>query len=49
MYEKPTLERFGTLREMTQAGPTGTTDGVYVCGIPCDSGRSPQPAHPDRS
>ena len=29
-YAKPALERFGTLRELTQAGTEGTGDGVTV-------------------
>ena len=29
-YEKPKVERFGTLRELTQAGPLGGNDGIAV-------------------
>lgn len=30
MYEKPKVQRFGTFRELTQAGLTGTCDGFTV-------------------
>ncbi len=32
MYQKPTVERFGSFRELTQAGCTGTTDGATFMG-----------------
>lgn len=42
MYEKPRVERFGTFRDLTQAGTTGLGDlavincntGNNVCGTP---------------
>ncbi len=30
MYEKPRVQRFGTFRELTQAGVTGSCDGYTV-------------------
>jgi hypothetical protein len=30
VYEKPTVQRFGTFRELTQAGLTGHCDGFTV-------------------
>lgn len=30
MYEKPRMQRFGTFRELTQAGITGSCDGYTV-------------------
>jgi len=30
MYQKPRVERFGTLRELTQTGASGVTDGATV-------------------
>ena len=30
MYQKPRVERFGTFRELTQAGFTGNCDGYTV-------------------
>lgn len=30
MYEKPKVQRFGTFRELTQAGVTGACDGFSV-------------------
>ena len=37
MYEKPSLQRFGTLRELTQAASIGgDNDGFFWCGVPCD-------------
>lgn len=32
MYRKPTLERFGTFRELTQVGFQGASDGVTFQG-----------------
>ncbi len=34
MYEKPTLEKFGTFRELTQIGFSGATDGFTIIGPP---------------
>lgn len=33
MYQKPKIERFGTFRELTQAGFNGVTDGYAIAGI----------------
>lgn len=33
MYQKPKLERFGTIRELTQLGPDGGSDFSSVFGI----------------
>jgi hypothetical protein len=33
-YTKPTLERFGTLRDLTQVGCTLGGDGVWICRVP---------------
>lgn len=33
-YEKPRVERFGTLRELTQIGCTLGGDGVWICSVP---------------
>jgi hypothetical protein len=32
MYQKPMVERFGTFRELTQAGCTGGSDGQVFQG-----------------
>lgn len=32
-YVAPALERFGTLRELTQQGNTGAADGAAILGI----------------
>jgi hypothetical protein len=32
MYQKPALLRFGTMRELTQAGCLGDTDGLLFEG-----------------
>ena len=31
-YEKPAIERFGTFRELTQAGCSGASDGATMLG-----------------
>jgi hypothetical protein len=33
MYQKPKLERFGTIRELTQLGPDSGADFTSVLGI----------------
>lgn len=33
MYEKPTVQRFGTFRELTQLGFASATDGASILGI----------------
>lgn len=30
MYQRPELKRFGTLRELTEAGWNGSDDGVFL-------------------
>lgn len=35
-YAKPELTRYGSFREITAAGFTGQTDGMTICGVPCD-------------
>lgn len=30
MYERPQLQRFGSLRELTLAGWAGADDGVFI-------------------
>lgn len=32
MYQKPRLERYGTLRELTKLGFTGADDGFTITG-----------------
>jgi len=32
MYVKPTLEKFGTFRELTMVGWSGASDNVFVLG-----------------
>lgn len=32
MYAKPKVERLGSFREITQAGLTGSSDGVLIGG-----------------
>ena len=33
MYERPTLERLGSFRELTQLGFTGQSDGASIFGL----------------
>lgn len=33
MYEKPTLQRFGSFRELTLLGFASSTDGASIFGI----------------
>lgn len=35
-YEKPAVERLGTLRELTRSGAFGVGDGSTICGAPCE-------------
>lgn len=35
-YQKPVLQRFGTLRELTRSGALGVGDGSTICGAPCE-------------
>lgn len=32
-YAKPKLERFGTLRSLTQVGCTAGGDGIWICRV----------------
>jgi hypothetical protein len=41
MYEKPKLQRFGTFRDLTQAGCEGALDGRVVEGIGTSVGSQP--------
>lgn len=34
MYQKPTLKKFGTFRELTQFGTAGASDGQVTLGDP---------------
>jgi hypothetical protein len=34
MYQRPTLKRFGSLRELTAGGYTGETDGWFLLNAP---------------
>jgi hypothetical protein len=38
MYERPQLRRFGSLRELTEAGSTGDTDGWFLLNSPSVTG-----------
>ena len=43
MYQKPRVERFGTFRELTQAGTLGQGDGAAVlCNIGNDVCGTPE-------
>ena len=33
MYQQPTVQRFGTFRDLTQAGCSGMTDGETFKGV----------------
>lgn len=33
MYERPTLERYGGFRQLTQLGSVGASDGCSISGI----------------
>ena len=37
LYEKPKLERFGTFRQLTQAGGGSVCDN-YIVGVACTTG-----------
>ncbi len=45
VYKKPTLERFGTFRELTLIGPAGGNDIGSVFGL--DAGCTPNTNDPD--
>lgn len=36
-YSRPVLARYGSFRDLTQVGITGTSDGLYICGTPCET------------
>lgn len=38
MYERPELRRFGSLRELTEAGSVGETDGWFLLNSPSVTG-----------
>jgi len=42
MYQKPTIARFGTFRDLTQAGCIGTTDGRSFEGSGTSVGSTPR-------
>jgi hypothetical protein len=42
MYETPRLVRFGTVRELTQAGCFGATDNFSMVGIGTSVGSTPR-------
>jgi len=41
MYQKPSISRFGTFRDLTRTGCTGTSDGFTVVGIGTSVGSTP--------
>lgn len=41
MYEKPTIRRFGSFRDLTLQGCTGASDGVIVPGVGIGVGTTP--------
>lgn len=41
MYQKPSLTRLGTFRQLTQLGCTGSTDSFSVPGIGTSIGSTP--------
>ena len=42
MYQKPSVEKFGTFRELTQAGCTGASDGKTFEGSGPSVGGTPR-------
>lgn len=38
MYDRPTLQKFGTFRELTKLGNDGASDGATVHGIGTSDG-----------
>jgi hypothetical protein len=42
MYQKPRMARFGTFRDLTQAGCTGTSDGRTFEGSGASVGSIPR-------
>ena len=50
MYQKPQLERFGTFRDVTQAGCVSASDNITVNGGGATSvGSKPLPGNSDLS
>ena len=37
-YQKPTLEKFGTFRDLTRLGFTSASDGASICGVTTSAG-----------
>ena len=42
MYQKPSVERFGSFRDLTQAGCTGVSDGASFLGSGPSTGDTPR-------
>ena len=42
MYEKPSVQRFGTFRDLTQAGCSGMSDGETFKGTGPSVGNTPR-------
>jgi hypothetical protein len=42
MYQKPTVQKFGTFRDLTQAGCTGESDGQSYMGSGTSVGDVPR-------
>ena len=42
MYQSPTVVRFGSFRDLTQAGCSGTTDGMSFMGSGPSTGSVPR-------
>jgi hypothetical protein len=42
MYQKPSVQRYGTFRELTQVGCFSVTDGVSIVGIGSAVGSTPE-------
>lgn len=49
VYQAPRIERFGTMRELTQVGCTLGGDGVWICSTPPPSTSPPGGDNGDRS
>lgn len=37
-YQKPTLEKFGTFRDLTRLGFSSASDGASICGVTTSPG-----------
>jgi hypothetical protein len=42
MYSKPTVQRFGSFRDLTQVGCFNVTDGISIVGIGTAVGNVPE-------